>query len=162
MAGFFKVYDACIERIIAVLMGFMVVSLFAQVISRYLLSSSIMWTDEIGRYTFIWIVYLGAVVAFKKRTHLVVDIFTQKMPPKLQFYLNLFFQIVIMLFLLLVFIFGVKYSMANMGNPAYSTNVVSLGVAYASVPVGAVLMIVNILRVILEDLKMKGKGVKRQ
>jgi TRAP-type C4-dicarboxylate transport system permease small subunit len=162
MAGFLKVYDVCIEKIIAILMGFMVVSLFAQVISRYLLSSSIMWTDEIGRYTFIWIVYLGSIAAFKKRTHLVVDIFTQKMTPKLQFCLNLFFQIVIMLFLLLVFIFGVKYSMSNMGNPAYSTNVINLGVAYASVPVGAILMIVNIVRVILEDLNMKGEGVKQQ
>lgn len=160
MGRFLEILDSLIEKIIALLMGFMVVSLFSQVIARYFFNSPIMWTDEIGRYTFIWIVYLGSVVAFKKRSHLVVDILTRKFPEKLQFYLNLFFEIVIMLFLFLVFIFGLQYAMSNMGNPAYSTNVISLGVAYVSVPVGALLMIINIVRVIAEDLRKRKEVVK--
>lgn len=155
---FFKLYDSLIEKAIAVLFGFLVVSLFAQVISRYLFNFPIMWTDEIGRYVFIWIVYLGSAAAFKNKSHLIVDVFTQKMPQKLQYYLNLFFHIVIILFLFLVFIFGLQYAMNNMSNPAYSTSIISLGVAYISVPVGALLMIINIIRVISEDLKIKGKA----
>ncbi|MDD2492158.1 MAG: TRAP transporter small permease [Bacteroidales bacterium] len=135
----------------------MIISLFAQVISRYIFNFPIMWTDEIGRYTFIWIVYLGSAVAFKNRTHLIVDVFTQKMPRKLQFYLKLLFYIVIILFLFLVFTYGMQYAMNNMGNPAYSTNIISLGLVYASVPVGALLMTINIIRAIFEDLKIEGK-----
>ena len=157
MRKFFKLYDFWIEKAIAFLLGFLVISLFAQVISRYLFNFPIMWTDEIGRYTFIWIVYLGSAVAFKKRSQLIVDVFTQKMPHKLQFNLNLFFHIVIILFLFLVFAYGLQYTMSNMGNPAYSTSVISLGIAYASVPVGALLMIINIVRSISDDLKTKRK-----
>lgn len=157
MEKFFKLYDSWIEKAIAVLMGFLIISLFAQVLSRYLFNFPIMWTDEIGRYTFIWIVYLGSAAAFKNKSHLIVDVFTQKMPRKLQFRLNLFFHAVIILFLFLVFKYGLQYTMNNRGNPAYSTNVISLGIAYASVPVGALLMIINILRAISEDMKTEGK-----
>lgn len=158
MGKFFKLYDSLIEKAIAVLLGFLIVSLFAQVISRYLFNFPIMWTDEIGRYVFIWIVYLGSAAAFKNKAHLIVDVFTQKMSPKLQFYLNLFFYMVITLFLFLVFVYGLQYAMNNMGNPAYSTSVVSLGAAYASVPVGALLMIINIMRTIFGDFRIKGKA----
>lgn len=158
MGKFFKLYDSLIEKAIAVLLGFLIVSLFAQVISRYLFNFPIMWTDEIGRYVFIWIVYLGSAAAFKNKAHLIVDVFTQKMSHKLQFCLNLFFYIVITLFLFLVFVYGLQYAMNNMGNPAYSTSVVSLGAAYASVPVGALLMIINIMRTIFGDFRIKGKA----
>ena len=155
MEKFFKLYDSWIEKAIAVLMGFLIISLFAQVISRYAFNFPIMWTDEIGRYTFIWIVYLGSAAAFKN--NLIVDVFTPKMPHKLQIRLNRFFHAVIILFLFLVFKYGLQYTINNMGNPAYSTNVISLGIAYASVPVGALLMIINILRAISEDMKTEGK-----
>lgn len=159
MTKFFKLYDSWIEKAIAILLGFLIVSLFAQVVSRYLFNFPIMWTDEIGRYTYIWIVYLGSAVAFKNRGHLIVDVFTQKMPYRIQYYLNLFFHIVIILFLFLVFSFGLQYTKNNMGNPAYSTSIISLGIAYASVPVGALLMITNIIRTIFEDSK-KREGVE--
>ena len=157
MERFFRLYDSWIEKAIAALLGFLIVSLFAQVISRYAFNFPIMWTDEIGRYTFIWIVYLGSAAAFKNKSHLIVDVFTSKMPPKIQLNLNRFFHTVIILFLFLVFKYGLQYAMNNMGNPAYSTNMISLGIAYASVPVGALLMIINILRTISEDIKTEGK-----
>lgn len=158
MKKFFYLYDACIEKTAALFLGISVVILFAQVITRYFLHSPIMWTDEIGRYLFIWIVYLGSASAFIRRKHLQVDIITQYMPEKIKYNLNLVFQIVIILFLFLVFIFGLQYAMKNMGNPAYSTNAISLGVAYISVPVGALLMVINIVRVILEDFRTKKEG----
>lgn len=158
LSKFFKYYDSLIEKAISILLGFMIISLFAQVVSRYLLNFPIMWTDEIGRYTYIWIVYLGSAVAFKKGNHLIVDVFTQKMPNKIQNHLRLFFNIVIILFLFLVFLYGVQYAMNNMGNPAYSTNIINLGVAYASIPVGSLFMIINIIRVVSEEIKIKGKA----
>lgn len=158
MVKFFKLYDSFIEKTICILLGILVVSLFTQVVSRHFLNISIMWTDELGRYLFIWIVYLGSAVAFRERSHLVVDVFTERMPYKLQFFLKSFFNLLILAFLFLVFIFGLKFSMINMANPAYSMRIIKLGIVYASIPVGALLMIVNILRVIHEDFKIKRKG----
>ena len=46
----------------------------AEVFSRYLLSHSIHWSNEIARLTFLWSVYLSAAVGFRYREHLVLDL----------------------------------------------------------------------------------------
>lgn len=46
---------------------------FAQVVLRYVFNSPQTWVEEVGRYLFIWITFLGAAVAFARDTHIRVD-----------------------------------------------------------------------------------------
>ena len=47
--------------------------IFAQVICRYVFNYSLYWSEELGRYTLIWITFLGASVGFKRKAHVGVD-----------------------------------------------------------------------------------------
>lgn len=46
---------------------------FAQVVLRYLFNNPQTWAEEVGRYLFIWITFLGAAAAFSRDTHIRVD-----------------------------------------------------------------------------------------
>jgi TRAP-type C4-dicarboxylate transport system permease small subunit len=66
-----------VERIAsAVLIGgiaVMIVTCLAQVFYRYALHQPLGWTEELARFTFVWVGYLSAWLAWKYRAHIAVD-----------------------------------------------------------------------------------------
>lgn len=150
-----KVYDLIMESIIAVFFAIMVILLFAQVVSRYVFNFPVMWSEEIGRYLFIWIVYLGSSIAFIRKRHLKVDFLVRKIKEPYSTYLEVTVLSIIMIFLFFVFLYGLKYIGIYWDTPAYSIGYIKLGWVYASIPIGGILMILNIIRVILSILNNK-------
>lgn len=74
--------DQIEETVIAVLIGLMTLTTFANVIARYVFNSNILWALELTVYMFGWLVLLGASYAVKKNAHLGVDaIVTMVSPP---------------------------------------------------------------------------------
>lgn len=55
----------------------MTVVAFINVVTRYAFNSPLMWADELNRYLFIWMTYLGAVVATKHKAHIRLEIADQ-------------------------------------------------------------------------------------
>ncbi|MDM0014827.1 TRAP transporter small permease [Variovorax sp. J22P168] len=76
--------DRCckgIEMLIAGALAVMVVLVFGNVVLRYGFNSGITVSEEVSRWLFIWVTFLGAVVALKEHGHLGVDMVVQKLPP---------------------------------------------------------------------------------
>ncbi len=67
--GFFKL----LELLIVAAMVAMVVMVFGNVVLRYGFNSGITVSDEMSRYCFIWLTYIGAMVAMREGGHLGVD-----------------------------------------------------------------------------------------
>ncbi|MEI4231747.1 TRAP transporter small permease [Roseovarius sp. D22-M7] len=65
--------DQIEETVIAVLLGLMTLTTFANVVARYIFNSNILWALELTVYMFGWLVLLGASYAVKKNAHLGVD-----------------------------------------------------------------------------------------
>ena len=77
-----KVLD-WIEEIICVLCTIvMTVLVFANVISRYLLHSSLSFSEEITTYLFVLLSMMGTAIAAKRRAHLGLSIITDAVGPK--------------------------------------------------------------------------------
>jgi TRAP-type C4-dicarboxylate transport system permease small subunit len=66
---FFKL----LELLIVVCMVAMVIMVFGNVVLRYGFNSGIDISDEMSRYSFIWLTYIGAMVALREKGHLGVD-----------------------------------------------------------------------------------------
>lgn len=73
------VYSFCV-----VLAAVMVIVIFAQVVFRYVFQSSLSWSEELGRYLFIWITFLGAALGVRAKAHVALDSLVQVMPPAVQ------------------------------------------------------------------------------
>ena len=61
------------EYILVFLSAFTVVIIFLQVVMRYVFGNSLTWSEEMARYMFIWLIYIGVSYAVKKKRHLGVD-----------------------------------------------------------------------------------------
>ena len=66
------------------LIAAMVALVSAQVFMRYVLNSSIGWTDEVSRLTFVWSIFLAIPLGIKAGVHIGMEIMTARMPKKVQ------------------------------------------------------------------------------
>lgn len=73
---FFKL----LEFLVVICMVAMVVMVFGNVVLRYGFNSGISVSDELSRYCFIWLTYLGAMIAMRERAHVGVDMVVKKLP----------------------------------------------------------------------------------
>lgn len=85
--GFFKL----LELLVVICMVAMVFMVFGNVVLRYGFNSGISISDEMSRYCFIWLTYIGAMVAMREKGHLGVDTLVRRLPlggKKLCFFLS--------------------------------------------------------------------------
>ena len=55
---------------------------FAQVASRFLLSSPLGWTEEMSRFMLIYVGFLGATIAVRKNTHIYIELVYHFLPTR--------------------------------------------------------------------------------
>jgi TRAP-type C4-dicarboxylate transport system permease small subunit len=58
----------------------MVFMVFGNVVLRYGINSGITVSDEMSRYCFIWLTYIGAMIAMREKGHLGVDTLVKHLP----------------------------------------------------------------------------------
>lgn len=61
--------------------GLMAILVFINVVLRYGFNSNLGITEELARYLFVWLTFLGGISAFIKNTHVQVDSFLKRMSP---------------------------------------------------------------------------------
>ena len=79
-----KVVDSVcrvVTAVMAVALMIMVVLVFANVVLRYVFNSSITQSEEISRWLFVWITFMGAVVALREHAHLGTDALVSRLSP---------------------------------------------------------------------------------
>jgi TRAP-type C4-dicarboxylate transport system permease small subunit len=62
-----------LEGVIAVLLALMVVLVFGNVVLRYAFNGGITVSEELSRWLFVWMTFLGALVALREHGHLGTD-----------------------------------------------------------------------------------------
>ena len=70
---FLNLYCRVIDVLIAIALAIMVVLVFGNVVLRYGFNSGITMSEELSRWLFVWVTFLGAIVAMKEGSHLGSD-----------------------------------------------------------------------------------------
>jgi TRAP-type C4-dicarboxylate transport system permease small subunit len=70
-----------VEGLIALMLAVMVVLVFGNVVLRYAFNSGITVSEEVSRWLFVWLTFLGAIVALKEKGHLGTDMLVSRLPP---------------------------------------------------------------------------------
>ena len=81
MKRLIDLYCRMIDYLIAILLAIMVVLVFGNVVLRYAFNSGITVSEEMSRWLFVWLTFLGAIAALKEYGHLGTDMLLQKLPP---------------------------------------------------------------------------------
>ena len=146
------------EEIVAgILMVLMVLATFANVVGRYIFNHPIQWAEEFSRYTFLWIVFLGAAICTKHKRHIAIDSLVKLFSGKVQLYFYLFVDLLVLALMVVIVYYGLilcasaTQTTATLKIPQY--------VVYLIVPVSAGFIFaysLGDLRGHLHDLRLKG------
>jgi TRAP-type transport system small permease protein len=74
--GYFKL----LRFLMAACLFVMVVLVFGNVVLRYAFNSGITVSEELGRWLFVWLTFIGAIVAMRDRAHLGMDSLVSRLP----------------------------------------------------------------------------------
>jgi len=69
-----------LELLVVIALVAMVFMVFGNVVLRYGFNSGITVSDEMSRYCFIWLTYIGAMIAMREKGHLGVDTLVKHLP----------------------------------------------------------------------------------
>ena len=78
------------ETILIIAMVMMTIITFSGVISRYVFSSSIYWSEEVTRYLMIWMTFIGASLGIARGAHIKIDVTRLILPAKIADIFNQF------------------------------------------------------------------------
>jgi TRAP-type transport system small permease protein len=73
-------YFVLLKALIALFLAIMVVLVFGNVVLRYAFNSGITVSEEVSRWLFVWLTFLGAIVAMREHAHLGVDSLVKRLP----------------------------------------------------------------------------------
>lgn len=80
MKRLIEVYCRLLSGVIALFLAIMVVLVFGNVVLRYGFNSGITVSEEVSRWLFVWLTFLGAIVALKEHAHLGTDMLVSRLP----------------------------------------------------------------------------------
>lgn len=69
-----------IDALIAAALAVMVLLVFGNVVLRYVFNSGIALSEEVSRWLFVWLCFMGAVVALKEGAHMGTDMLLSRLP----------------------------------------------------------------------------------
>ena len=140
------------EEIVAgVFMVVMSATTFANVLARYFFNSPIQWAEELARYSFIWVVFMGAVVCTKRKRHIAIDILLQALPTRSAAWARLLVDCCTVGIALVIAYYGWKLTAA--ATQITATLQVPHYVIYIVVPASAALIILHTLGDFLGNLR---------
>ena len=151
--------DKVIENVIIVLLLMMVFNVSWQVFSRFILGDPSSWTEELTRYSLIWLGMLGAGYVTGKKMHLAIDYFTNKVKQPNRNYVELFIHSSILLFAFAVMVIGgINLVVLTLYLKQVSASLqIQLGYVYLAVPISGLLITFYSAENIYEIFKVEGK-----
>lgn len=103
MESISKYINLTLKIIIGTILVFLILLVFGNAILRYLFNSGIVWSEELARYLFVWLVFLGAVLAYRDKEHIIVDILILNVPRPVQKILYIFSNLIVCISMIMFF-----------------------------------------------------------
>jgi TRAP-type C4-dicarboxylate transport system permease small subunit len=111
--------ERCVEALMAVDLALIVILVFSNVVGRYGFGSGFAGAEEVSRLLFVWLVFLGAVLALRRRAHLGVELLQARLPRPLRRACAILTH-VLMLYALWLFLAG-SWTQTQIGLHTFST-----------------------------------------
>jgi TRAP-type C4-dicarboxylate transport system permease small subunit len=138
-----EVVNRTADILTQILLGVMVVTVFTQVIFRFFIEQPLSWSEEVARYVFVWIIWMGAAVVVKQGGHPGMDLLTKSFSPRWQRVTEIAMALLYVATLLTVVFTGFALVYTNMSQPSPAMEL-PMGIPYAAIPLAAVIMLLNL------------------
>lgn len=111
--------ERLVEWLMALALAVMVALIFGNVVLRYVFNSGWAWAEELSRLMFVWLIFLGAILALRRHAHLGVELLQARLPSPLRRACAVISHL-LMLYGLWLFMAG-SWEQSKIGMNTYST-----------------------------------------
>jgi TRAP-type C4-dicarboxylate transport system permease small subunit len=130
--------------LLILLLGAMVVVVFANVCMRYLFGTSVIWSEEVARHLMIWLTFAGSGLALRNGAQIGIDTLQDALPAAAARALRLLLVIGMLLLFLALAWYGVDYALRTRFQVSAALGV-SMMYVYIGMPVGCALLAAHLL-----------------
>jgi TRAP-type C4-dicarboxylate transport system permease small subunit len=142
------------EYVLFVLLAVAVLAVAMQIFMRFVLGSSLTWSEELARYCFIWLIYVGIAYGVKKNRHITLDIVYDVLSEKAKKVMLLTSCLLFGCFAIAVIYYGQvvvsQIATYSQKSPAMGLN---MAYVYAAAPFGMVLAFIRLVQNIWNLIK---------
>jgi TRAP-type C4-dicarboxylate transport system permease small subunit len=130
------------ERVITLISNIIFAAMFLVVVlqigGRYFMKNPFIWTEELARFLYVWLVFFGTSTLIKNYEHITIDILQRKLSVRGERIFKIIIDTLALVFFILVTLGGIKM-MGNSGNARLPSNpAIRLSYLYLSLVVGSV------------------------
>ena len=146
------------DKVLVLLFGVIVCVMFAQVVFRYIFNNSLSWSEELIRFLFVWLTFLGGALAIKDKTHIAVEFLIKALPAKYLKYINIINLVLITAFFASIVVIGLFWVYHSRGLKSGALGLPVNVVLYGALPITSMLGVwycVKRLRKEVSELKNK-------
>lgn len=145
-------YYRLLKVIMTLLMVFMLFSVSIQIVSRYTgIIPRYIWTEEVARFCFVWIIMIGATVAVRDGTHFDVDLMPSPKTKREEGVSKLIVHIGMTLMAMVFAWYGVQFARFGWIQTSEMSGINMLSI-YISFPLAGVTWVLFLMEKIVEDI----------
>lgn len=157
MDRFFEIIDRIEVKICQILLSFIVSLVFFSALLRYI-GYPINWTNALASGLFVWLIYIGADRALRRKRHIGMGFLVERLSSKTRLIVSILVDITVLVFLIYIAYLGIRMTMANTGRVFEELFFLSYSVVIAAIPVGTSLMSLTLLYHIFTKMKDLHQG----
>ena len=140
--------NRCFEGIAIVCLVVVIVAMIVQVFTRYVMNASMIGTEELGRFFFIWATMLGSSLCIPSGAHAVISLLNDSIRGKIKITHLIIIDILIMVMAVLLIVQGFKMVFVTMRQLSPILHV-PMAYIYLAIPVGGVGIFLNVIHNLL-------------
>ena len=155
---FVDILNKVLKWIIIFILAEMTVVVFLQIFFRYVVKSSLPWSEEFARYSLIWLVMLAAGPGFEYKEHIGLDILVDVLKGTKQKLIKLSSYIIVGLFDISIIIWGFKIvdKVKFQVSPAMR---ISMKWFYLALPIGGLIILIEIIKSSIDLFLKEGENI---
>lgn len=159
MKTFLKSIHGVEAAIAGLFLGIMTLVTFFAAVNRFTFKIPMPWSEELVRYLLLWDSIIAAAYGIPVKAHVGIDVISSRMKPNVKRIMKIFTSLAAMVFLGIMFYYGMKLTInsINQKSPAMQ---ISMSFVNASLPVGAVCMIIEFLVILWDAIRNNGGDEK--
>lgn len=146
------VIEKTLKYLVVAILILMTVVTFYQVILRYVLKAPTIWSEELSRYLYVWLVMLASAIAIRSKRHIRIDFFINKLGVKAKFVIEMIGFILILFFLFFLLREGISIVQSTFNAETYSLKI-PMAYPYMAIPIGTGLMILFAIEMMIRQIK---------
>lgn len=151
--------DTTVRVVVSTMIAVFTVVILVSIFFRYVLNNSLVWSEQVCRYLYVWMVMLGMPVVYRVKGNVAFDLLYNRFSKRTKRLFHVITDLLIACFAGFLALQGLKYTLLKGATIITGINIPQ-GYLYVSQPIGGVIMILFVIEHIISEINGRDDNVE--